>query len=57
MKKRFLSLLLALVLCIGLLPMAANAAVPEQPAIQSTLWDNGGGANGAKTYNAENCYH
>ena len=36
MKKRFLSLLLALVLCIGLLPMAANAAV-EQPAIQSTL--------------------
>ena len=57
MKKRFLSLLLALVLCIGLLPMAANAAVPEQPAIQSTLWDNGGGANGAKTYNAENGYH
>ena len=57
MKKRFLSLLLALVLCIGLLPMAANAAVPEQPAIQSTLWDNSGSANGAKTYNAENGYH
>ena len=55
MKKRFLSLLLALVLCIGLLPMAANAAV-EQPAIQNTLWDNSG-ANGAKTYNAENGYH
>lgn len=47
MKKRFSSLLLALVLCIGLLPMAANAAV-EQPAIQSTLWDNSGSANGAK---------
>lgn len=57
MKKRFLSLLLALVLCIGLLPMAANAAVPEQPAIQSTLWDNSGSANGAKTYSPEDGYH
>lgn len=56
MKKRFLSLLLALVLCIGLLPMAANAAV-EQPAIQSTLWDNSGSANGAKTYSPEDGYH
>ena len=57
MKKRFLSLLLALVLCIGLLPMAANAEVAEQPAIQSTLWDNSGSANGAKAYNAGNGYH
>ena len=57
MKKRFLSLLLALVLCIGLLPMAANAEVAKQPAIQSTLWDNGGGANGAKTYSPEDGYH
>lgn len=56
MKKRFSSLLLALVLCIGLLPMAANAAV-EQPAIQSTLWDNSGSANGAKTYSPEDGYH
>ena len=57
MKKRFLSLLLALLLCIGLLPMAANAEVAKQPAIQSTLWDNSGSANGAKAYNAGNGYH
>mgnify|MGYP004675674529 CR=1 FL=1 len=57
MKKRFLSLLLALVLCIGLLPMAANAEVAKQPAIQSTLWDNSGSANGAKTYSPGDGYH
>ena len=55
MKKRFLSLLLALVLCIGLLPMAANAAV-EQPAIQFALYDVYSN-KGVKGYDATDGYH
>ena len=55
MKKRFLSLLLALVLCIGLLPMAANAAV-EQPAIQFALYDVYSN-KGVKGYDATDEYH
>ena len=56
MKKRFLSLLLALVLCIGLLPMAANAEVAKQPAIQFALYDVYSN-KGVKGYDATDGYH
>lgn len=56
MKKRFLSLLLALVLCIGLLPMAANAEVAKQPAIQFALYDVYS-TKGVKGYDATDGYH
>ncbi len=51
MKKRLLSLLLALVLCIGLLPAAVSAAVAEQSAIQSNF------LSATKTYSTEDGYH
>lgn len=56
MKKRLISLLLAVLLCAALLPIAAQAAGTEQPAIRFRLYDmysNGG----AKGYDTTNRYH
>lgn len=56
MKKRFLSLLLALVLCIGLLPMAANAA-DVQPGMLSFPRYFNNDKQGVQPYATNNEYH
>ncbi len=56
MKKRFLSLLLALVLCIGLLPAAASAAA-VQPGMMSRLRYHNSDSQGVQPYDVNNEYH
>ena len=57
MKKRFWSILMVLVLCAGLLPTAARAAVPTQPGMLSYLRYYNNDSRGVQSYSPTNGYH
>ena len=57
MKKRILSLLLAVLLCAALLPIAAQAAVPEQPGMLSYPRYYNNNAKGVQPYKTGSAYH